>query len=253
MGTIITVAIRKGGSGKTTTAVNVASALQLTGHHTLLVDLDQSANATMHVGINPYTLTRSMATLFRDFTATVGSVMQTTRFGLSVLPATGDLEQIEAGMNAAQIGVLKLILGPVIDQFEFIVIDTPPSHSYLSLSALVTSTYALIPLEPHYLAMDGLAKIIDDISQVQRGLNPQLAILGIVPVKVQARTNIAQSIIGNVQSSYGDLMLPVDVKFSVKHAEASLVGQPILTYDPKSDGAREYFALTEVIYGKIRQ
>ena len=252
MGKIITVAIRKGGSGKTTTAVNVASALQLTGRRTLLVDLDQSANATMHVGINPYVLKQSMATLFRDFTATAESVMQVTRFGLSVLPATGDLEQIEAGMNAAQIGTLKLILSPLVDQFEYIIIDTPPSHSYLSLSALVASNYALIPLEPHYLAMDGLAKIIDDINQVQRGLNPQLTIIGIVAVKVQERTNIAQTIIRDVQANYADLMIPRDIKFSVKHAEASLVGQPILTYDPKHEGAKEYYALAEVIYAKTR-
>src|SRR5437764_8877830 len=117
MGKILTVAIRKGGSGKTTTAVNVASALQLTGHRTLLVDLDQSANATMHVGINPYVLTRSMFTLFEDFTATPESVMHITHFGLSVLPATGALEEVEAGMKASQIGALKPILSAVADQF----------------------------------------------------------------------------------------------------------------------------------------
>jgi chromosome partitioning protein len=252
MGKILTVAIRKGGSGKTTTAVNVASALQLTGHRTLLVDLDQSANATMHVGINPYTLPRSMATLFRDFTATPQSVMQVTNFGLSVLPATGDLEDVEAGMKAPQIGVLKLIFGPIVDQFEYIVVDTPPSHSYLSLSALVASDYVLIPLEPHYLAMDGLAKIMNDISQVKQGLNPQLTLLGIVPVKVQERTNIAQTILREVQNAYGNLVLPCEIRFSVKHAEASLVGQPILLYDPRHEGAKEYYALTEVIYGKTK-
>ena len=194
MSKILTVAIRKGESGKTTTAVNVASALQLTGHRTLLVDLDQSAYATMHVGINPYTLTRSMHTLFTDFTASPESVLQVTSFGLSVLPVTGALEDIEAGMKASQIGALKPILSAVADQFEYIVIDTPPSHIYLSLSALVASDYVLIPLEPHYLAMDGLAKILNDIDQVKRGLNPKLTLLGIVPVKVQERTNIAQMI-----------------------------------------------------------
>lgn len=135
-----------------------------------------------------------MATPFTDFTATPLSVMQVTNFGLSVLPATSALEAVENGMNAAQIGVLKFILDPIADQFEYVVIDTPPSHSYLSMSALVAADFVLIPLEPHYLAMDGLAKILNDIDQVKRGLNPQLTLLGIVAVKVQERTNIAQTI-----------------------------------------------------------
>lgn len=252
MSKIITIAIRKGGAGKTTTAINLASALQLMGHKTLLVDLDQSANATMHVGINPYILNRSVATLFTDFTATPQSVMQVTSFGLSVLPATGDLEKVEAGMQATQLGVLKPILSLIESSFEFVVIDTQPSHSYLSLSALVASHYVLIPLEPHYLAMDGLAKILNDIEQVKRGLNPALTLLGIVPVKVQARTNIAQTVLREVQNAYQGLVLPVEISFSVRHAEASLVGQPILLYDPKHEGAREYYTLTEVIYAKTR-
>src|SRR5207302_824969 len=122
---------RKGGSGKTTTAVNIASALQLSGHPTLLVDLDQSANATMHVGINTYRLPRSMYTLFTDVKATPASVMLKTDFGLSVLPATKQLEQVELGMNAQNVGSIKNLLEPLLSQFEYIIIDTPPSHSYL--------------------------------------------------------------------------------------------------------------------------
>lgn len=249
---IVTVAIRKGGSGKTTTAVNLASAFQLSGHPTLLVDLDQSANATMHVGINAYRLSRSLYSLFTDIHATPESVMLTTPFGLSVLPATKQLEQIETGMNATQIGVLKPILEPLSSRFEYIIIDTPPSHSYLSISALVASHFVLIPLEPHYLAMDGLATVIGDIAAVKKGLNPTLTLLGIVPVKVQERTTIAQTVLREVKTTYTELLLPYQVRYSVKHSEASLVGQPIVTYAPSHAGAKEYLTLAEAIYGKTR-
>lgn len=249
---ILTVAIRKGGSGKTTTAVNVASALQLSGHPTLLVDLDQSANATMHVGINAYRLPRSIYTLFTDMNATPESVMLTTDFGLSVLPATKQLEQIEMGMSAQQVGAVKHMLEPLLSQFEYIIIDTPPSHSYLSISALVASNYVLIPLEPHYLAIDGLETIMQDIAEVKKGLNASLALIGVVAVKVQERTRIASEVLKEVGISHPDMLLPYQVRYSVKHAEASLVGKPIVTYAPAHEGAKEYFTLAKAIYGKTQ-
>jgi chromosome partitioning protein len=252
MSKIVTVAIRKGGSGKTTTAVNLAAGLQYMGHKTLLVDLDQSANATMHVGINPYTLISSINTLFTDINAKPQNIVQVTSFSLSVLPATGDLERTEAGMTATQVGVLKPILAELDGDYEYIIIDTPPSHSYLSISALVASHYVLIPLEPHFLAMDGLAKIMDDIGKVKQGLNPNLAILGIIPVKVQEHTNLAQSVLRQVQAEYPDKLLPLKVRFSIKIAEAALYGQPVYAYAPQNEGAREYAALSEVIYAKTR-
>lgn len=252
MAHILTVAIRKGGSGKTTTAVNLAAGLHYMGHKTLLVDLDQSANATMHVGINPYALTHSINTLLTDISAKPRSVVQVTGFGLSVLPATNDLEKTEAGMTATQIGALKPILDELGDDYEFIIIDTPPSHSYLSISALVASHYALIPLEPHFLAMDGLAKIMDDITRIKTGINPALSVVGIAPVKVQEHTNLAQSVLKQVQAEYQGLLLPVKVRFSIKIAEAALYGQPVYTYAPQNEGAREYAALSEVIYAKIK-
>ncbi len=252
MSKIITVAIRKGGSGKTTTAVNLAAGLHYMGHKTLLIDLDQSANATMHVGINPYDLTSSINTLFIDINARPQNIIQTTKFGLSVLPATNDLEQTEAGMTATQIGVLKPILDELSGEYEYIIIDTPPSHSYLSISALVASRYVVIPLEPHFLAMDGLAKILDDISKIAQGLNPDLTILGILPVKVQEHTNLAQSVLRQVQAEYPDKLLPIKVRFSIKIAEAALYGQPVYAYAPENAGAREYAAFAEVIYAKTK-
>lgn len=252
MGKVISVALRKGGSGKTTTAVNLASALQLKGFKTLLIDLEHTANATISVGIDPFTLHHSINTLFTDVDVQPQDVFVKTESGLTVLPATEDLEQTEAGMTATHIGLLKPIVEALRDTFDFIIIDTPPGKSYLSLSALVASDYVLIPLQTHYLAMQGLVRILDDVRKVKKGLNPELAILGILPTMVQPNTNISKTVIKNVKEQYTDLVLPIEIKYSVKHAEASLVGQPIVIYSPSHEGAQEYFKLVEVVYGKTK-
>ncbi len=250
MSKVISIALRKGGSGKTTTAVNLASALQLRGHNTLLIDLEHTANATISVGIDPFTLTASINTLFTDVDVQPQDVLVRTDYGLTVLPSTEDLEQTEAGMTAAHIGLLKPLVEALRDQFDFIIIDTPPGKSYLSLSALVASDYVLIPLQTHYLAMQGLVRILDDVHKVKKGLNPRLEILGILPTMVQPYTNISKTVLQNVLEQYTDLVLPLEIKYSVKHAEASLIGQPIVIYSPSHEGAQEYFKLAEVIYGK---
>ncbi len=250
MGRVISIALRKGGSGKTTTAVNLASALQLRGYNTLLIDLEHTANATISVGIDPFALERSINTLFTDVDAQPHDVMVRTEYGLTVLPATEDLEQTEAGMTATHIGLLKPIIEALRDSFDFIIIDTPPGKSYLSLSALVASDAVLIPLQTHYLAMQGLARILEDVRKVKKGLNPTLEVAGILPTMVQPNTNISRTVIKNVREQYADLVLPLEIKYSVKHAEASLVGQPIVIYSPSHEGALEYFKLAEVIYGK---
>jgi chromosome partitioning protein len=250
MGKVISIALRKGGSGKTTTAVNLASALQLKGKNTLLIDLEHTANATISVGIDPFTLPHSINTLFTNVETQPQDVIIKTEYGLSVLPATEELEQTEAGMTATHIGLLKPIIEAVRDSFDFIIIDTPPGKSYLSLSALVASDYVLIPLQTHYLAMQGLARILDDVRKVKKGLNPTLEVIGILPTMVQLNTNISRTILKNVHEQYANLVLPLEIKYSVKHAEASLIGQPIVIYSPSHEGAKEYFQLAEVIYGK---
>jgi len=249
---VISVTLRKGGSGKTTTAVNLATALQMQGKKTLLIDLDDQANATISVGINPFTLQHSIHTLFTDITVDPQDVLQTTEYGLTILPAKDDLKHTAVGMTATQIGAMKPLIATLRDQFDYIIIDTQPSHTFLSLSALVASDGILIPLQIHYLAMQGLTQVLEDIAKVQNGLNPDLEILGIVPNMVQPNTNIARLILEQVQKNYARYLLPVEIKYSVKLIEASLVGQPIFQYAPNHESTKDYAALAEVIYDKTR-
>jgi len=222
-------------------------ALSLKGKKTLLVDLDPQANATISVGIDPTNLAKHINTLFTDINAKTEDAIIKTEFGLYILPSHPDLADTEAGMRATQIGLLKGLLEPLDNVFDFIVIDTPPSESYLTVNALAVADEVLIPLQAHFLALRGLQDVLDEVDQVKQGLNPKLKVAGILPTMVSNRTNVSKMIIEEVKSKYPDLLYPLQVDFSIKHAEASLAGKPIVIYDPKHQGSLAYLQLAELI------
>jgi chromosome partitioning protein len=241
----IAISLRKGGSGKTTTAVNLATALHKKGKKTLLVDLDPQANATISVGIDPLTLKKHINSLFTDINIKTEEAITKTSFGLPILPSHPDLAETEAGMRATQIGLLKGLLDPIDGQFDYIVIDTPPAESYLTVNALATVDEVIIPLQTHYLAMRGLKEALEEIDQVRQGLNPNLKVAGILPTMVNNRTNIAKTVLEAVTEAYGEYLYPFQVDFSIKHAEATLAGLPIVIYDPKHQGNLAYMKLAD--------
>ena len=222
-------------------------ALSLKGKKTLLVDLDPQANATISVGIDPTTLTKHINTLFTNINIKTEEVIIKTEFGLYILPSHPDLADTEAGMRATQIGLLKGLLEPLEDKFDYIIIDTPPSESYLTVNALAVADEVLIPLQAHFLALRGLQDVLDEVDQVKQGLNPKLKVAGILPTMVSNRTNVSKMIIEEVKSKYPDLLYPLQVDFSIKHAEASLAGKPIVIYDPKHQGSLAYLQLADLI------
>jgi chromosome partitioning protein len=243
----IAVSLRKGGSGKTTTSVNLATALHKKGKKVLLVDLDPQANATISVGIDPLSLTKHINTLFTDINTKTEEAIVKTVFGLPILPSHPDLAETEAGMRATQIGLLKGLLEPIDGLFDFIVIDTPPAESYLTVNALATADEVVIPLQTHYLAMRGLQEAIEEINEVKKGLNPKLKVAGILPTMVNNRTNIAKTVLEAVTEAYRSFLYPFQVDFSIKHAEATLAGLPIVIYDPKHQGSLVYMQLADLV------
>lgn len=243
----IAITLRKGGSGKTTTAVNLAAALHQKNHKVLLVDLDPQANATISVGVDPYAVTKNINTLLTSIDVKPADTLILTPFGLHLLPSHPDLSQTEGGMKATQVGMLKSILDELDPYYDFIVIDTPPSESYLAVNALAAADEVIIPLQAHYLALQGLAQAIEQIEHVKKGLNPKIKIVGILPTMVNQRTNIGRSVIEQVRKAYPEYLLPIEIDFSVKHAEATLAGQPIVIYDPNHSGAIAYKKLAEVV------
>ena len=239
----IAVTLRKGGSGKTTTAVNLATALHLQGKRVLLVDLDPQANATLAVGIDPTTLPKHVNHLFTTIDTAPAEVVTTTTFGLPLLPSHPDLALTESGMKATQVGMLRGLLDPLEQTYEFIIIDTPPSESYLTVNALAAADEVIIPLQAHYLALQGLAQALTQIEQVRNGLNPRLVVAGILPTLVNARTNISRAVLDEVKCNYAELLYPIGIEYSVKHSEASLAGLPIVIYDSHHQGAQAYMEL----------
>jgi chromosome partitioning protein len=240
------VTLRKGGCGKTTTAVNLAACLQMAGKRTLLVDLDPQANATISVGINPLDLKASINDLFTSIDVQPADVIVTTSYGLSVLPSHPDLSKTEAGMQATQVGVLRGMLGPIEDQYDYIIIDTPPSESYLSVAALAYGDWVLIPVQAHFLATQALAQAMQDIQRVRKGLNPTLNIKGILFTMVNSRANISKAVLEQVRSAYPEYVLPIEIGFSVRHVEASLAGVPMVIFDPSHPGSIAYKELAKV-------
>ena len=247
---VISVALRKGGSGKTTTATNLAAGLQKRDKKTAFIDLDDQANGSMCLGINPFELKYSIADLFTNISLKPQDIIQQTDYGLSVLPATQELEQVGAGMTARSIGELRPIVEALDDEYEYIVIDTQPGHGYLSLSALVASQYVIIPLQAHYLAMEGVARIMSDIGEVQNGLNPKLSVLGIVPCMVQG-TTISKAVLEKTKEDYPNLVLPVEIKLSVQFVNSTLEGKPLVIASPSHAGAQEYMSLVDIILNKL--
>ncbi len=246
----LAVAMRKGGSGKTTTTVNLAAALAVRGKRVLLIDLDPQANATTALGINPTQPVPHIHDLLADLS--IDPLHATYRFewGLDVIASHVDLAKLESGMKPTDVHALKTLLAPLETAYDYILVDTPPSESMLTASALTFANEVIIPLQAHFFAMEGLAQALDQVEKVRQGLNKEIRVIGILPTMVNVRTNISRTVIDSASEAYPDLVYPFTVDYSVRHPEATLAGVPIVISDPNHSGAVAYKKLAEVIDGK---
>jgi len=251
LGRVIAIANQKGGVGKTTTATNVGAALAELGRKTLLIDFDPQSALTIGFGINSYELEETIYNVLVDSDNT--SLESVTHYeirpNLDVVPSNIDLAAAEMELIAT-IGreyILKEILVPVRDRYDYILIDCAPSLSLLTINALTAADSVLIPLQCEYLALRGMRMLIEVIEKVQRKLNPSLKILGILGTMYNARTIHAREVIEEVRSVFGDKVFDVVIHSSIKFAEAPVAHQPILEYARRHRGAVAYRTLAEVI------
>lgn len=257
---IITIAMQKGGVGKTTTTINLAAALTEKEKKVLVIDLDPQGNLTEHAGLNPENLSPTIYDAFRDeidgIEPDIESAIYKNGEGFYILPSQPEMSLIELSLmnTLSRERVLEMIIEPVTHLFDFVLIDCSPSLGLLVVNALTASDAVLIPVQTEFLAARGASMILNTIDTVKRSrLNSDLQVAGIVMTMANKRTNITREVQTAVEAQMGDenRIFETIISRSVRFAESAAMGQSILGYAPKSAGAKSYRALADELVGVL--
>jgi chromosome partitioning protein len=257
MGKRIAIANQKGGVGKTTTSISLASGLAQLGNKVLLVDLDPQGNASRGVGLDVATLKNSLFDVLMSGVSLKESIRYTAMKSLSILPASLQLASIESTISNMGFTdpyfLLKNALDPIKENYDFVIFDCPPSLGWLSVSALVACDTVLVPVQCEYFAMEAVAQILATIQQVQRDYNDKLSIEGFLLTMYDPRTRLATEISTEVRGLFKENTFYTQIPRNVSLAEASAKGMPIHLYRPSSSGAEAYLALAKEVMDHERQ
>lgn len=252
MTVVIAVTNQKGGVGKTTSAVNIAYYLAKSDKRVLLVDLDPQGNATSGLGIDKTDLAATTGEVLLQTVSLAESIMLTEHKNLSIVPTTSHLANVEVELAGTQHKFTRLKSAlESVDGYDFIIIDSPPSLSLLTVNALIAAKYVLLPVQAEFYALEGLGQLLETMKLVRKGMNPSLELLGVLPTMMDTRTTLSNQVHEEIKKHFADKVFKTTIPRNIRLAEAPSHGVPIGAYDRWSKGAKAYKAVAKEVIERV--
>ena len=251
--TVISVTNQKGGVGKTTSAINIAYYLAKLGHPTLLIDFDPQGNATSGLGVDKQQLEVTMADVITETRMLADVTIETEHKNLWLAPSMPTLANTEVELAQAnrKFSRLKNAIENGPKRFEFIIIDSPPSLSLLTVNGLIAARYVLLPVQAEFYALEGLGQLLETMKLVRKNMNPTLDLIGVLPTMVDGRTSLSGQVLTEITKHFPAKIFKTTIPRNVRLAEAPSHGLPIGAYDRFSKGARAYKSVTKEVISRV--